>query len=137
MPIVLQLRVHKKDIEMNPDVCYIKTIHEKETISEKNILTIRIKKSLVSHWSDSDFDTNSEKITEDMDKISSVLRVNGIVILPLSEVADTLSEVERGRKKGEKEDLSEVEERCPKTKEFIEKQIGRLMKYGEQTKSSA
>jgi len=121
MPIVLQLRVHKKDIEMNPDVCYIKTIHEKETISEKNILTIRIKKSLVTHWSDSDFDTNSEKITEDMDKISSVLRVHGIVVLPLEEMANN---------------LSEVEERCPKTKDFIEKQIGRLMKYGEQTKSS-
>jgi len=121
MPIVLQLRVHKKDIEMNPDVCYIKTIHEKETISEKNILTIRIKKSLVTHWSDSDFDTNSEKITEDMDKISSVLRVYGIVVLPLEEMANN---------------LSEVEERCPKTKDFIEKQIGRLMKYGEQTKSS-
>jgi len=121
MPIVLQLRVHKKDIEMNPDVCYIKTIHEKETISEKNILTIRIKKSLVTHWSDSDFDTNSEKIIEDMDKISSVLRVHGIVVLPLEEMANN---------------LSEVEERCPKTKDFIEKQIGRLMKYGEQTKSS-
>mgnify|MGYP005823114505 FL=1 len=121
MPIVLQLRVHKKDIEMNPDVWYLKTIHEKETITEKNILTIRIKKSLVTHWSDSDFDTNSEKITEDMDKISSVLRVNGIVVLPLEEMANN---------------LSEVEERCPKTKDFIEKQIGRLMKYGEQTKSS-
>mgnify|MGYP006405273431 FL=1 len=121
MPIVLQLRVHKKDIEMNPDVWYLKTIHEKETISEKNILTIRIKKSLVTHWSDSDFDTNSEKITEDMDKISSVLRVYGIVVLPLEEMANN---------------LSEVEERCPKTKDFIEKQIGRLMKYGEQTKSS-
>jgi len=121
MPIVLQLRVHKKDIEMNPDVWYLKTIHEKETITEKNILTIRIKKSLVTHWSDSDFDTNSEKITEDMDKISSVLRVHGIVVLPLEEMANN---------------LSEVEERCPKTKDFIEKQIGRLMKYGEQTKSS-
>ena len=121
MPIVLQLRVHKKDIEMNPDVWYLKTIHEKETITEKNILTIRIKKSLVTHWSDSDFDTNSEKIIEDMDKISSVLRVYGIVVLPLEEMANN---------------LSEVEERCPKTKDFIEKQIGRLMKYGEQTKSS-
>ena len=122
MPIVLQLRVHEKDIDMNPDVWYLKTIHEKETIPEKNILTIRVKKSLSTHWSDSDFDTNSEKITEDIDKISSVLRVHGIVVLPLEEITNN---------------LSEVEERCPKTKEFIEKQIRRLMKYGEQTKSSA
>ena len=122
MPIVLQLRVHQKDIDMNPDVWYLKTIHEKETILERNILTIRVKKSLVTHWSDSDFDMNREKITEDINKISSVLRVHGIVVLPLEEIADN---------------LSEVEERCPKTKEFIEKQIGRLMKYGEQTKSSA
>lgn len=122
MPIVLQLRVHQKDIDMNPDVWYLKTIHEKETILERNILTIRVKKSLVTHWSDSDFDMNREKITEDINKISSVLRVHGIVVLPLEEIADN---------------LSEVEERCPKTKEFIEKQIGRLMKYGEQTESSA
>ena len=122
MPIVLQLRVHEKDIDMNPDVWYLKTIHEKETIPEKNILTIRVKKSLATHWSDSDFDTNSEKITEDIDKISSVLRVHGIVVLPLEEITNN---------------LSEVEERCPKTKEFIEKQIRRLMKYGEQTKISA
>ena len=122
MPIVLQLRVHQKDIDMNPDVWYLKTIHEKETILERNILTIRVKKSLVTHWSDSDFDMNREKITEDINKISSVLRVHGIVVLPLEEIADN---------------LSEVEERCPKTKEFIEKQIGRLMKYVEQTESSA
>ena len=122
MPIVLQLRVHQKDIDMNPDVWYLKTIHEKETVLERNILTIRVKKSLVTHWSDSDFDMNREKITEDINKISSVLRVHGIVVLPLEEIADN---------------LSEVEERCPKTKEFIEKQIGRLMKYVEQTESSA
>jgi hypothetical protein len=65
---------------------------------------------------------NREKITEDINKISSVLRVHGIVVLPLEEITNN---------------LSEVEERCPKTKEFIEKQIGRLMKYGGQTKSSA
>ena len=64
--MVLQLRVHQKDIDMNPDVWYLKTIHEKETIPEKNILTIRVKKSLVTHWSDSDFDMNREKITEDI-----------------------------------------------------------------------
>ena len=122
MPIVLQLRVHQKDIDMNPDVWYLKTIHEKETILERNILTIRVKKSLVTHWSDSDFDMNREKITEDINKISSVLRVHGIVVLPLEEITNN---------------LSEVEERCPKTKEFIEKQIGRLMKYVEQTESSA
>ena len=122
MPIVLQLRVHQKDIDMNPDVWYLKTIHEKETILERNILPIRVKKSLVTHWSDSDFDMNREKITEDIDKVSSVLRVHGIVVLPLEEITNN---------------LSEVEERCPKTKEFIEKQIGRLMKYVEQTESSA
>ena len=122
MPIVLQLRVHQKDIDMNPDVWYLKTIHEKETILERNILTIRVKKSLVTHWSDSDFDMNREKITEDINKISSVLRVHGIVVLPLEDMTNN---------------LSEVEERCPKTKEFIEKQIGRLMKYVEQTESSA
>jgi hypothetical protein len=65
---------------------------------------------------------NREKITEDIDKVSSVLRVHGIVVLPLEEITNN---------------LSEVEERCPKTKEFIEKQIGRLMKYVEQTESSA
>ncbi len=115
MPIVMQLRVHVKDLDMNPDVWYLTPIHEKEVLPEKNIVTIRTKKTLTTHWSDLNFEENSEKITEDISKIKSILATNSIVILPLEKLTS---------------DLAEMEENCPKTKAFLEKHIERLMKHG-------
>ena len=115
MPMVLQLRVHEKDIDINNKVWYIKPIHEKQKIPDKNVVTIRIKKSLTTHWSDLNFNENSEKITEDISKITSLLATHSVIVLPLEEITA---------------ELAEMEEHCPKTKKFLEKQIERLMKYG-------
>ncbi len=115
MPIVLQLRVHEKDVDMNPKVWYIQPIHEKKIISEKNIITVRVKKSLTTHWSDLNFKENSEKILEDINKVITLLNTHNIIVLPLETVTN---------------ELAEMEEHCPKTKKFFEKQIERLMKYG-------
>jgi hypothetical protein len=115
MPVVLQLRVHEKDLDLNPDIWYVYTVHEKQKLSERNIITIRHKKSLTTHWSDLNLDENSEKILEDVNKIISILTSNSIVILSLEKITG---------------DLAEMEEHCPRTKEFLEKQVERLMKYG-------
>tara|TARA_R110000824_G_scaffold200179_1_gene384165 strand:- start:127 stop:477 length:351 start_codon:yes stop_codon:yes gene_type:complete len=115
MPVVLQLRVHEKDLDLNPNVWYVYTVHEKQNLPERNIITIRHKKSLTTHWSDLNLDENSEKILEDVNKIVSLLTSRGIVVLPLEKVTG---------------DLAEMEEHCPRTKEFLEKQVERLMKYG-------
>ena len=115
MPIVLQLRVHEKDVDMNPNVWYLYAVHEKQIISAKNILTIRVKKSLTTHWSDLNFKENSEKILEDINKIITLLSGRGTVVLPLESLT---------------KEIAEMEEYCPKTKKFLEKQIERLMKYG-------
>jgi|TARA_R100001132_G_C3243000_1_gene73043 hypothetical protein len=115
MPVVLQLRVHEKDLDLNPNVWYIQTVHEKQNLSERNIITIRHKKSLTTHWSDLNLDENSEKILEDVNKIVSLLTSRGIIVLPLEKVTGA---------------LAEMEEHCPRTKEFLEKQVERLMKYG-------
>ena len=115
MPIVLQLRVHEKDVDMNPNVWYLYAVHEKQIISAKNILTIRVKKSLTTHWSDLNFKENSEKILEDTSKIITLLSSRGTVVLPLEALT---------------KEIAEMEEHCPKTKKFLEKQIERLMKYG-------
>jgi len=115
MPVVLQLRVHEKDLDLNPDIWYVYTVHEKQKLSERNIITIRQKKSLTTHWSDLNLDENSEKILEDVNKIISILTSNSIVILSLEKITG---------------DLAEMEEHCPRTKEFLEKQVERLMKYG-------
>ena len=114
MPIVLQLRVHEKDIDMNPKVWYIQPIHEKKIISEKNVITFRVKKSLTTHWSDLNFKENSEKILEDTNKVITLLSGRGTVVLPLESLT---------------KEVAEMEEHCPKTKKFLEKQIERLMKY--------
>ena len=89
MPIVLQLRVHEKDVDMNPKVWYIQPIHEKKIISEK--------------------------ILEDTNKVITLLSGRGTVVLPLESLT---------------KEVAEMEEHCPKTKKFLEKQIERLMKYG-------
>tara|TARA_X000001388_G_C2197821_1_gene110048 strand:+ start:146 stop:496 length:351 start_codon:yes stop_codon:yes gene_type:complete len=115
MPIVLQLRVHEKDVDMNPNVWYLYAVHEKQIISAKNILTIRVKKSLTTHWSDLNFKENSEKILEDINKIITLLSGRGTVVLPLEALT---------------KEVAEMEEHCPKTKKFVDKQIERLMKYG-------
>ena len=107
MPIVLQLRVHEKDVDMNPNVWYLSAVHEKQIISAKNILTIRVKKSLTTHWSDLNFKENSEKILEDINKIITLLSGRGTVVLPLEALT---------------KEVAEMEEHCPKTKKFLEKQ---------------
>jgi hypothetical protein len=60
-------------------------------------------------------DENSEKILEDVNKIVSLLTSRGIIVLPLEKVTGA---------------LAEMEEHCPRTKEFLEKQVWEDMKYG-------
>ena len=115
MPVILQLRVHAKDLDLNPNIWYIQTVHEKQKLLERNVITIRHKKSLITHWSDLNLDETSEKILEDINKIISLLTAQGIVVFPLEKITS---------------DLAEMEEHCPRTKKFIEKQMERLMKYG-------
>lgn len=114
MPIVIQLRVHEKDMDMNPSVWYLCPIHEKEKLSEKNVITLKVKKNLTTHWSDLNFDENSQKILSDMNKIKSLLKLRATVIIPLERLTN---------------ELAEMQENCPKIKQFLEKQIERLMGY--------
>ena len=115
MPVVIQLRVHAKDLDLNPNIWYIQTVHEKQKLPERNVITIRHKKSLTTHWSDLNLEETSEKILEDVNKIISLLTAQGIVVFPLEKITS---------------DLAEMEEHCPRTKKFIEKQMERLTKYG-------
>ena len=64
MPVVIQLRVHAKDLDLNPNIWYIQTVHEKQKLPERNVITIRHKKSLTTHWSDLNWDETSEKILQ-------------------------------------------------------------------------
>ena len=44
MPIVLQIRIHEKDLVMNPNVWYLYPISERDEVIKSNILNLRIKK---------------------------------------------------------------------------------------------
>ena len=122
MPVVLQLRVHEKDMDMNPNVWYLSPIHEKQKLPERNIITLRTKKTLTTHWSDLNFDENCEKITSDINKIKSIVVSHAILVLPLEKMTS---------------ELAEMEEHCPKTRQFLEKQIERLMSHDGQTEAFA
>ena len=52
MSVVLQVRVHEKDPELNPQVYYLYFTDEKSNIPRENYLPLRYKKSLTTHWSD-------------------------------------------------------------------------------------
>ncbi len=49
MPIVLQLRVHEKDVDMNPKVWYISPIHEKKNYFRKKYNYVTCKE--ISYYS--------------------------------------------------------------------------------------
>lgn len=113
MTIIFQLRVHEKDLDLNPNIWYLNMIHEKKIVPEKNIITIRNKKTLTTHWSDLNFKENSTKILEDISKINTIILSFGIVVFPVELISNSI------------EDMTE---HCPKTKNFLEKQIERLLK---------
>jgi|TARA_R100000306_G_scaffold62362_1_gene68940 hypothetical protein len=117
MPIVLQIRIHEKDIIMNPNVWYLYTLSEKQEVSASNIVILRIKKSLTSYWSDLTYEENCAKVKEDISKVESILKTQSILVISPEMVMDF---------------ISELEEHCPKTKKFIQEQIERVMKKYDQ-----
>ena len=116
MPIILQIRIHEKDLEMNPNVWYLYPFSEKEEVSKNNILALRIKKSLTTHWSDLTYEENCTKVRDDLSKITDILKTQSILVVSLELIMNA---------------IGELEEHCPKTKQFIQEQVERMIKrYG-------
>ena len=111
MSVVLQVRVHEKDPELNPQVYYLYFTDEKSNIPRENYLPLRYKKSLTTHWSDDNYKQTCKKIKEDISGLSLMLG-NQYVLVVSTEI---LTEI-----------LAEMEEHCPKTKQFLADKISNL-----------
>ena len=66
MPVVLQVRIHERDPELNPQVYYLYFKDEKSKVPLENYLPLRYKKTLSTHWSDDFYKDNCKKIKEDV-----------------------------------------------------------------------
>jgi|TARA_R100000093_G_scaffold34689_1_gene18341 hypothetical protein len=116
MPIVLQIRIHEKDLVMNPNVWYLYPFSEREEVNRDNVLSLRIKKSLTTHWSDLTYEENCIKVKEDLSKVEDILKTQSILVLSPELIMNA---------------IGELEEHCPKTKQFIQEQVERIMeRYG-------
>ena len=111
MAVILQVRVHERDPELNPHAYYLYPVDEKSKVLLDNKLPLRYKKTLTTHWSDEFYKENCKKIKEDMSSLSTMLN-NQYVLIVSTEV---LTEV-----------LAEMQEHCPKTKEFLAEKISSL-----------
>ena len=112
MPIVLQIRIHEKDLVMNPNVWYLYPISERDEVIKSNILNLRIKKSLTTHWSDLAYEENCIKVKEDLTKIEDILKTQSILVISPELMMNA---------------IAELEEHCPKTKHFIKQQVERII----------
>ena len=111
MPVVLQVRVHERDPELNPQAYYLYPIDEKSKIPRENYVPLRYKKTLTTHWSDEFYKENCKKIKEDISDLSVLLGHQSVLVVS----TEVLTEA-----------LAEMEEDCPKTKEFLANKISSL-----------
>ena len=50
-------------------------------VIKSNILNLRIKKSLTTHWSDLTYEENCIKVKEDLTKIEDILKTQSILVI--------------------------------------------------------
>ena len=111
MPVVLQVRIHERDPELNPQVYYLYFKDEKSKAPLENYLPLRYKKTLSTHWSDDFYKDNCKKIKEDVASLSLMLGNQYVLVVSTEEVTEI---------------LAEMEEHCPKTKQFLADKISSL-----------
>jgi len=118
MPVILQYRIYRSDLELNPDVHYCFGDNDmregmggqaKECRGEKNSIGIRTKKTPgvdeSAYYSDAEYEANLKKISWDFVKVMDLLEEGKTVVFPTE---------------GFGTGFAELKERAPKTLAAIE-----------------
>ena len=121
MPVILQYRIYRSDLELNPDVYYCFGDNDervgmggqaKECRGERNAIGIRTKKTPgvdeSAYYTDDEMAENIKKISEDFAAVLDLLVAGKTVVIPTE---------------GFGTGLAELKERAPRTLKHIETTI--------------
>ena len=129
MPVILQYRIYRSDLELNPDVHYCFGDNEervgmggqaKECRGERNAIGICTKKTPgvdeSAYYTDDEMSENIKQISEDFAAVLGLLEAGKTVVIPTE---------------GFGTGLAELKERAPRTLEFIETTVETFVRdYG-------
>ncbi len=118
MAIILQYRIYRSDLELNPDVYYCFGDNDervgmggqaKECRGERNAIGIRTKKTPgedeAAYYTDDEFEENCQKIADDFAEVLNKLVARKIVVFPIE---------------GFGTGFAELKKRAPRTLQYIE-----------------
>jgi hypothetical protein len=124
MPVIYQKRIHRDDLQANPDSMYLFGDNDNRTglggqagemRGEDNAIGVRTKwapgMSKNDFFSDKDFDDIAIMIEEDMQSAIEHLEAGGILVVPLDGLGTGLSELPR---------------RAPRINEFLSERLQEL-----------
>jgi len=125
MPIILQDRIDRKDLQANPAVYYVFGDNDarkgrgglaKQCRGMPNAIGIRTKKfpgwDIEDYYTDDEFDENVQKITEDFEIVWNLLREGKTIVMPLNGIGTG---------------LANMANLCPDTFRFLQEMVDALV----------